>query len=125
MSAWLEDDLWVAPHVLVVDDDEAFRGLAARLLATFGIGEVVQAGTVAAALETAERLEPVAALVDVGLPDGDGVDLALRLAAAPWRPRVVLTSSDPEAAAHRGSLPFLSKGRLADDALRSLLTGEE
>ena len=85
MSALLEDHARVTPYVLVVDDDEAFRGLAARLLARLGIGEVVQAGTVAAALAAAERLQPVAALVDVGLPDGDGVELAARLVAAPWR----------------------------------------
>jgi CheY-like chemotaxis protein len=120
----LEDDVRVTPRVLVVDDDEAFRGLAARLVGALGIGDVVQAGTVAAALATAERFRPVAALVDVVLPDGDGVDLAARLVAAPWRPRVVLTSTDPDAAAHRGSVPFLAKDQLADEALRSLLAGE-
>jgi CheY-like chemotaxis protein len=124
MSVWLEDDARVIPHVLVVDDDEAFRGLAARLVASLGIGKVVEAGTVAAALAAAERLRPVAALVDVALPDGDGVDLAARLVAAPWRPRVVLTSSDPDAAAHSARVPFLPKDLLADEALRSLLAGE-
>ena len=112
-------------HVLVVDDDQAFRGLAARVLTALGIGEVVEAGTVAAALEAAERLEPVAALVDVGLPDGDGVDLAARLVAAPWGPRVVLTSSDPAAAARAGSIPFIAKDDLADGDLQSLLAGGE
>ena len=126
MSALVEDHPNVSPYVLVVDDDEAFRGLAARLLAALGIGEVVQAGTVAEALATAERLEPVAVLVDVGLPDGDGVELADRLVAVPWAPRVVLTSSDPDAATRAGSIPFVAKDQLADGALRSLLVpGEE
>ena len=39
-----------------------------------------------------------AALVDVDLPDGNGIALAHELTALPWRPRVVLTSVDAEAA---------------------------
>ena len=115
----------MTPYVLVVDDDQAFRGLAARVLAALGIGEVVEAGTFASALEAAARFEPVAVLVDVGLPDGDGVKLATQLAASPWRPRVVLTSSDLEAATRAGATPFVPKDRLADEALRSLLAGGE
>jgi CheY-like chemotaxis protein len=121
----VEDDRSVISHVLVVDDDQAFRGLAARVLAALAIGEVVETGTFAAALEAAERLEPVAALVDVGLPDGDGVELAARLVAAPWGPRVVLTSSDPAAGSRSGTIPFIAKDDLADEDLRSLLVGGE
>jgi CheY-like chemotaxis protein len=120
----VEDDPGVNTFVLVVDDDQAFRGLATRLLACLSIGEVVQADTVASALEAADRFQPVAALVDVGLPDGDGVELASRLATAPWGPRVVLTSSDTEAATRAGPIPFIAKDRLADGNLRSLLAGE-
>ena len=84
--------------VLVVDDDRDFRGLAARMLAAMGLDVVAQAGTCAAATAAAADVRPDAALVDVGLPDGDGLVLAQQLAALPWRPRVVITSSDPEAA---------------------------
>jgi CheY-like chemotaxis protein len=119
----LQDDPWVTSYVLVVDDDRAFRGLAARLLVALGLGEVIEAGTVATALEVAERLRPVAVLVDVGLPDGDGVELAARLAASPWTPRVVLTSSDVGVATLAGEIPFIAKERLADGALRSRLAG--
>jgi len=115
----------VSSFVLVVDDDQAFRGLAARLLAGLGIGEVVQADTVSSALTAAARFKPVAALVDVGLPDGDGVELAARLVAAAWEPRVVLTSSDTEAATRSGAIPFIAKDHLADGKLRSLLRGAE
>jgi len=113
----------VTSHVLVVDDDDDFRGLAARMIAAFDIGQVAQAGTCAAALEVAGRLHPVAALVDVGLPDGDGVALAAELAAAPWSPRVVLTSSDSSAAARANGIPFVAKEDLADHLLRDLLSG--
>jgi two-component system, OmpR family, KDP operon response regulator KdpE len=123
MSAQVEDDPVVNPFVLVVDDDRAFRGLAARLLAGLGIGEVVQADSVASALQAAEQFEPIAALVDVGLPDGDGVELAALLLAATWAPRVVLTSSDTEAATRSGAIPFIAKDQLADGGLQTLLSG--
>jgi DNA-binding NarL/FixJ family response regulator len=55
---------------------------------------VGEAGSVAAALAADVRLEPSAVLVEVELPDRDGVPLARELAALPWRPRVVLTSID-------------------------------
>ena len=83
--------------VLVVDDDPEFRALAVRMLAGMGLSVVGEAGTVEAATRAARRLRPQSALVDVGLPDGDGVTLAGALAALPWRPRIVLTSTDPEA----------------------------
>src|SRR4051812_22939814 len=83
--------------VIVVDDDPAFRGLVVRMLARMGFEVVGQAGTVAEAERAAAELRPDAALVDVGLPDGNGLVLARTLAALPWRPRVVLTSTDPDA----------------------------
>jgi CheY-like chemotaxis protein len=123
MSAEVEDDPVVSPFVLVVDDDQAFRGLAARLLAGLDLGEVIQADSVSSALQAAERFQPVAALVDVGLPDGDGVELAALLLSAAWAPRVVLTSSDTEAVTRSGAIPFLAKDHLADGGLQTLLGG--
>jgi CheY-like chemotaxis protein len=119
----LQDDPEVTSYVLLVDDDQTFRRLAARLLAALDLGEVVEAATVVSALEAAERLRPVAALVDVSLPDGDGVELARRMAAMPWMPRVLLTSSDLEAPTRAGAIPFIAKDHLADGALRSRLAG--
>ena len=84
--------------VLVVDDDPAFRRLAPRILEPFGLAVAGEADTAAAAISAAGLLRPDVVLVDVGLPDRDGVALARELSALPWRPRVVLTSSDAEAA---------------------------
>jgi DNA-binding NarL/FixJ family response regulator len=112
--------------VLVVDDDAAFRGLARRVLAVFDLGVVGEAASVAAALVAATRLRPTAVLVDVGLPDGDGITLACELVALPWHPRVVLTSSDAGAAtAHdvsrSGARAFVPKDRLPNSPLDRLL----
>ena len=108
--------------VLVVDDDPAFRGLAGRLLVTFGLGLAGEAGTVAAALALAGSLRPDGILVDVGLPDGDGITLAGRLTALSWHPRVVLTSTDASAATAAdvrgaGAQAFVPKDQLPNAAL--------
>jgi DNA-binding NarL/FixJ family response regulator len=114
--------------VLVVDDDAGFRGLAARMLTDQGMIVAGEAATVREALELAASLRPDAALVDVGLPDGDGVALARRLVGLPWRPRVLLTSSDrngttPEAAYEAGAVGFVAKDDLPDRDLAQLLAG--
>jgi DNA-binding NarL/FixJ family response regulator len=113
-------------RVLVVDDDPDFRGLAARIIAASGAVAVSEAGTVAMALETAHLLKPHAALVDVGLPDGDGITLARQLSALPWQPRVVLTSTDPDAASPEdvrncGADAFIPKDELPNAPLKRLL----
>jgi CheY-like chemotaxis protein len=82
----------MTPTVLVVDDDPEFRELAGRLLTSSGLTVVGEAGSIAAALAAASRLQPSSVLVDVELPDGDGIALARQLAALPWGPRIVLTS---------------------------------
>jgi DNA-binding NarL/FixJ family response regulator len=112
--------------VLVVDDDPDFRRLAGRVLAAFGLAVAGEAETAAAALPAAMALRPGAVLVDVGLPDGDGIALARDLVALPWRPRVVLTSTDPEAATpaevrHSGAQAFVPKDQLPNAALHQLL----
>jgi DNA-binding NarL/FixJ family response regulator len=113
-------------NVLVVDDDAAFRSLARRLLITFGLAPAGEADSVSAALALADALRPDAVLVDIGLPDGDGVTLAGLLTALPWRPRVVLTSSDADAATpddvqRSGAAAFVPKDQLPNAELFRLL----
>lgn len=114
--------------VLIVDDDPAFRRVAHRLLAAFGLDVAGEAESAAAAVAAAGSLRPDAALVDVGLPDQDGLVLAAELAALPWRVRVVLTSSDADAATSSdvlgsGAEAFVPKDQLPNAALDELLGG--
>ncbi len=117
----------MASSVLIVDDDSGFLSLATRIMEGMGIEVVATAQDAAAALAAANVTRPEAALVDVGLPDRDGIDLAYELAALSWRPRVVLTSTDRDALgaieARDGilTLPFVPKEELANGALRRLL----
>jgi DNA-binding NarL/FixJ family response regulator len=115
--------------VLVVDDDPAFRQLAERILAAAGLKVVGQADSVAAAMKAAKAIKPDAALVDVDLPDGNGIALAGELTALPWRPCVVLTSVDADAAGpddvrRSGAKAFVHKAELANGTLRRLLASE-
>lgn len=115
--------------VLVVDDDPTFRALAVRLVEACGMTVVGEAGSVADALSKATQLKPSAALVDVGLPDGDGFALARELAALPWRPRVVLTSAQNEFGSadeirRSGAQAFVQKADLVAAPLARLLGGD-
>jgi CheY-like chemotaxis protein len=115
--------------VLVIDDDPTFRELAVRMLEGMGLSVVGEAETVADAAVAARKLRPQAALVDVALPDGSGVALAVELAALPWEPRIVLTSNDAGAvtqarARSSGAAAFIAKEDLPDGRLHELLSGE-
>jgi DNA-binding NarL/FixJ family response regulator len=119
----------VAGSVLVVDDDGDFRSLARRLLAAVGLAVVGEAETTVGALAAATALKPDAALVDVVLPDGNGMALARELVALPWRPRVVLTSTDADAATPEevrasGADAFVPKHELLTAPLQRLLAGQ-
>jgi CheY-like chemotaxis protein len=127
-AAW--DDRRVAFSVLVIDDDVTSLDLATRIVEDMGADVVTAAPDGGSALAAANRTRPDAALVDVGLPDRDGIDLAYELAALPWRPRVVLMSTDRDAVTGidarqgRETLPFVPKEELAGGRLRRLLTSD-
>ena len=123
------DDRRMIRSALVVDDDPDFLELATRILEGMGI-EVATATDAAAAIAAANATEPEAMLVDIGLPDRDGIELAYELAALSWAPRVVLTSTDAEAAHaielrdQSGRIPFVPKDKVANGSLRRLLSAE-
>ena len=115
----------VTRSVLVVDDDPAFRELAGRLVTAVGLKVVGEAGSAAMAMTSARAMKPDAALVDVDLPDQDGIALAQELTALSWRPCVVLTSVDAEAATpddvrRSGARAFVHKADLPDGLVRLL-----
>src|SRR5690349_15894284 len=116
----------MTPSVLVVDDDPEFRRLAIRLLTGSGLTVVGEAGSATAGLAEATRARPSAVLVDVELPDGDGIALARELTALPWRPTVILTSIDgdiitTEEARRAGARAFVRKADLPNAPLARLL----
>jgi DNA-binding NarL/FixJ family response regulator len=113
--------------VMLIDDDPRFRGLARRMLSMLGLSVVGEADSCATGFVSTAELHPEAVLLDVGLPDGNGIELARRLTALPCRPRVVLTSVDPDAATPEdvtwsGAVGFTPKDQLPGAGLRLLLS---
>jgi DNA-binding NarL/FixJ family response regulator len=112
------------PSVLIVDDHAGFRASARALLEADGFDVVGEAANAAEALRAAARLRPRVVLLDIQLPDVDGIAVARLLAGT--GSAVVLISSretvarDPRMAATpaRG---FLPKSRLSGEALAAVL----
>jgi DNA-binding NarL/FixJ family response regulator len=113
--------------VLLIDDDPSFRSLARDVLSSCGLDVIGEAASAAEGIAAASRLRPEAILLDVGLPDRSGIEVASELSALPWAPRVVLTSTDPdainaEAAQRHGACGFARKHDLFGE-VTTLLAG--
>ena len=76
--------------MLIVDDDAGFRARARRLLALAGYDVIGEAVDGASAIAGVRELDPDVVLLDVLLPDADGIEVAALLENGP---AVVLTSS--------------------------------
>jgi DNA-binding NarL/FixJ family response regulator len=112
--------------LLLVDDHEDFRRAARRMLESAGFEVVGEAADGHEALRLADALRPDVVLLDVQLPDLDGLEVAERIDAWQDAPDVVLISSR-EPAVYGGRLTrssargFLSKAQLSGEALAAML----
>jgi DNA-binding NarL/FixJ family response regulator len=123
----------MAIAVLLVDDHEIVRrGLVQLLAQAEDINVVGQADSAAAAITLAPRLKPDVAIIDVRLPDGDGVTVCreVRSLVQPAPACLMLTSySDDEAlfgAIMAGASGYMLKEVSGNDlvaAVRTLATG--
>jgi DNA-binding NarL/FixJ family response regulator len=111
--------------ILIVDDHASFRASARALLEADGFVVVGHADGAGAAMTTARSCQPDVALVDIGLPDEDGFEVAARLRAEHPGVLVVLTSSHDAASfgprLKRSGCPFLPKDEISGAAIRALL----
>jgi DNA-binding NarL/FixJ family response regulator len=107
-------------RVLIVDDHAGFRASARRLLEAEGFDVIGEAADGCEALTAARELQPDLVLLDVGLPDCDGRDLAGRLGTNGGL-AVLLISSRDDIEAGADALGFIPKDRLSGAAIRSLL----
>ena len=89
---WCHDP-GVPYSVLIVDDHASFRRLAGRVLAQAGFTVVGEAADAKSALTAVASLAPDVVLLDIMLPDGSGLDVAMLLRRSPRAPRIILTSS--------------------------------
>jgi DNA-binding NarL/FixJ family response regulator len=121
----LWNDRLVRPTVLIVDDHAAFRASARALLEAEGFEVVGEAADGAGAVAAVAALRPKIVLLDIQLPDLDGLAVAEQLAAAFDAPAVVLISSR-DAATYGPRLQgtpvrgFIPKSGLSGEALAAL-----
>jgi two-component system KDP operon response regulator KdpE len=84
-----------APRVLVVDDEHQILRALRVILRDAGF-EVIEAATAEEALDRAAVRPPQAAIVDLVLPDGDGIEVARRLREWSAMPILVLSAVGEE-----------------------------
>jgi two-component system KDP operon response regulator KdpE len=85
----------VRPSVLVCDDEPQILRALKVILREAGF-EAIGAGTAAEALDAAALRAPDAAIVDLVLPDGDGVEVCERLRSWSEMPIIVLSAIGEE-----------------------------
>lgn len=117
-------------RILLVDDHELVRRGIAELLAAEADLEIVgEASTVAEALTRAAQVEADVAVLDVRMPDGDGIELCRELRARRPALRCLVLTSDGNSRADAitaGAAGFVLKqvvGMALVDAVRTVGTG--
>jgi two-component system, OmpR family, KDP operon response regulator KdpE len=100
------------PLLLLVEDDDATRRATAANLAAHGYG-ISQASSVAEASRRWEAHRPDLILLDLGLPDRDGISVVRRVRAEATTPILVLSARDAErekvAALEAGADDYVTK----------------
>ena len=113
-------------RILLVDDHALVREALKALLETDpGLEIVGEATTFAEGLEAVDRLKPTVAVIDVGLPDRSGIELANELKARRSSTRVLVltahaTKEYVKAALIAGVLGYVHKGASHADLLNGL-----
>ena len=112
-------------NIVVVDDDSGFRRMATTLLTARGLRVVAESGDGASALAAVRTHRPDGLLLDLHLPDLDGLAVARMLGEEEHSPRIVLTSTDKVFWSRReleraGIESFVAKDRLIDADLVGL-----
>jgi len=118
--------------IVLVEDEDLVRASVRKILAEHGFSVLAEAAGAEAGVEAALRERPQICLVDLGLPDGGGIDVVRELSSrCPGTASVVFSASERHEdlidAIRAGAVGYLLKGmdpdRLAH-ALRGVVEGE-
>jgi two-component system KDP operon response regulator KdpE len=120
-----------SPAILLVDDENALRQVLRARLAARGYS-VHEASTGEEVLQMVPALQPDVIVLDIGLPDIDGIDVTRRLRLLVQTPIIILsvhaTESDKIAALDAGADDYLTKpcdlGELLERIQAVLLRGK-
>lgn len=116
----------MAIRVLLVDDHRILRdALRLALAREEGIEVVAEAGTAAEALDSAAALRPDVVVLDIGLPDLSGLEVAARLRRLPQPPQVVALSAQTDKRfvsemLRSGAQAYVTKSSAAEQLVRAV-----
>jgi DNA-binding NarL/FixJ family response regulator len=116
-----------AVTVLVVDDNQVFRrGLVRAVQGHDGLRLAGEADSGESALGAIERLRPDVVLLDLRMPDLDGLGVLERLRAAEPRPecRVLIVSASLDDEVQRAADAAGAAGCIGKDSLRADICAE-
>jgi two-component system KDP operon response regulator KdpE len=98
--------------ILIIDDDEAVRRFLRTVLSGQGY-TIAEAVTVATGIAAIKQVQPDVLLLDLGLPDGDGLDVLRAMPANRHIPVIVLSArgheGDKVVALDSGADDYLTK----------------
>ena len=104
-----------APRVMIADDDSGFRGMLRDWLSDLGVTDVVEAADGARAVDLASKTHPDLILMDLRMPNMDGIEAARRVRSTMPSVQVVMLSAYgdealQQAADEAGVFSYLAKG---------------
>lgn len=113
--------------ILIVDDHPGFRACAREFLEAEGFEVVGEAGDATSAIAAARELAPDVILLDIQLPDANGVEAAKQIDRRDGRPAIVLTSSRDVSylagvLSDSPACGFIPKSELSGAAVRALVS---
>ncbi|MEU1598326.1 response regulator transcription factor [Streptomyces sp. NPDC005708] len=112
-------------NIVVVDDDPGFRRVAKALLTARGFSVIAETADGASGIAAVRQHRPDGVLLDMYLPDQEGIQVARALKVHGDSSRVVITSTEDlpwseEELAEAGVVRFITKDRLFDADLAAL-----
>lgn len=112
--------------LLVVEDSDLFRQFIGSKLQSRADFHVTEASDGFEAVQKAENLQPDLILLDIGLPELDGIEVARRIGKVAPRSKILFLTveSDPDViqeALGLGALGYIHKSRVERDLLPAIL----
>ena len=111
--------------ILAIDDADSIRSFLRISLEANG-AEFFEADTANKGINLAQEVSPDLVVLDLGLPDKDGLEILPELKALPHKPDVIILSvrkerEVKEKAKSLGANDYLSKPFMMDDLLEAIL----